>query len=147
MSPVFLSAILSKPPNMRKVERVFSKNQAEFCIVTNFLNEHDAQSIIISSPDGIMQANFAKCRILDQDVLETLEVLFSLRSDMSIFKSNDSIQFCYWTHWIADIGSYVAYSENQKRDPNIQFATQIIPMESIGWYYVISDYDQWRIEN
>lgn len=145
--PVVLSLMSAKPPDVRKIERVFSRNQEEFWIVTEFLERYDAQSIIIVEPDGTMQADFAEQRIEDQEVLRALECLFSLRKCMSIYKSYDTVQFRWWSHWIVDIGSYVAYSENQARGPNVQYATEIMPLKTDGWYYVISDYNKWRVEN
>lgn len=134
-------------PSVRKVEREFLKNQKAFYTVAEFLAEQEAKSIIIDNPNGIMQADFQEQKIYDNSVLESLDQLFSMRSDMSIYKHGNTIEFQWWSHWIVDIGSYVAYSTDSNRIPQVQFATETVPMSEPGWYYIIADYNRWRIEN
>lgn len=139
--------IPAKPPSIRKIERTFSMNQESFCTIVDFLAQNKAHSIHITEDNGRMKADFVELTIQDEAVRKAISQLFSRNPNMKIFKNGYTIEFFWWSHWIVDIGSYIAYSTDVDRIPLVQFATEVMPMKASGWYYIISDYNKWRIEN
>jgi hypothetical protein len=44
-----------------------------------------------------------------------------------------------------DVGCGVACAINDQDLPDIQYVTELLPMENEGWYYYVSDFNQWRL--
>lgn len=134
------------PPNIVSAERFYEKNKADIQIVTDFLIAEGYEWISIWEADGMMKADFQEMEIPNAEVAKAIKQLFSARSDMRIYKHENTIQLRFWWH-PQEIGSYIAYSINRTDLPDIQFATEITPMSADGWYYAISDYNLWRVSS
>ena len=136
------------PPDIATAERFFEKNKADIQIITDFIITEEYEWISIREADGMMKADFQEMEIPDAEVAKAVKRLFSARSDMQIYKHDNTIELQFWSH-PQEIGSYIAYSiihnELPADLPDVQFATEIIPMSADGWYYVISDYNLWRV--
>ena len=131
------------PPDLATAESFFEKNKADIQTVTEFLSTEEFEWISMWEADGTMKADFQEMEIPDAEVANAVKRLFSARSDMRIYKSNNTIELLFWTH-PQEISSTIAYSINRTDLPDVQYATEIKPMSAAGWYYVIEDYHIWR---
>lgn len=133
------------PPSIGSVEKSFDKYQEDIEHVVNFLIEEKYKSILIRDSSGMMQADLQWMEIHEDNILDALNRLFALRDNMQIYKDGNTIKLLWWTH-PQNISSSIAYSVNKTDLPDVQYATEILPMSDDGWYYVIADYNAWRVE-
>ena len=133
------------PPSIGSVEKSFDKYQEDIEHVVNFLIEEKYESILIRDSSGMMQADLQWMEIHEDNILDALNRLFALRDNMQIYKDGNTIKLLWWTH-PQNISSSIAYSVNKTDLPDVQYATEILPMSDDGWYYVIADYNAWRVE-
>lgn len=125
-------------PSIGSVEESIGKYQEDIQCVVDFLIEEKYESILIRDSGGMMQADLQWMEIHEDNILDAVNRLFALRDNMKIYKNGNTIKLLWWTH-PQNISSSIAYSVNGTDLPDVQYATEIIPMSDDGWYYVIAD--------
>lgn len=134
------------PPDIAAAERFLKRNQADIQLLVDYFIAEGYGNVIIWDADGTMKADFREMEIPDADVVKAVDRLFSARSDMRIYKAGNTIEFTFWSH-PQEIGSCIAYSIDHISLPDVQFATETTAMSVEGWYYVIEDYNLWRVNH
>ena len=142
---------IMEPPSIAKVERRFNRHYNDIQIVVDFLISSEYETIIIDSDrrtvlkstDGYHYESIALA--LDAKIEEAVNRLLNGKYE-GIFKNDGTVELVQW-HRFNDVGCGVAYAINSQGLPEVQYVTELIPMETEGWYYYISDFNEWRSEN
>ena len=142
---------IMEPPSRAKVERRFNKHYTDIQIVVDFMISSEYETIIMDSDertglqctDGYHYESIALA--LDSEIEEAVDRLLDGKYE-KISKSNNTIRLVQWRRF-NDVGCGVAYAINSQGLPEVQYVTELIPMETEGWYYYVSDFNQWRLEN
>lgn len=159
LTVVLLLASLSgcwimEPPGIVKVEKVFRRCYDDIQIVVDFMisSEYEEYEIIridsegcigLLNTDGYHMESVEL--VLDQETEEAVKRLLDSEYEY-INKVQDTILLQQW-HWMTDVGCGVAYAIDHQDLPEVQYVTELIPMETEGWYYYVDDYNQWCLEN
>ncbi len=62
-----------------------------------------------------------------------------------ISKSGNTIIFCQWKRF-NDTSCGIAYSINGVSEPEVQYAVKLEPLNQMGWYYYVMDFNLWRTQ-
>ena len=134
----------TKTPNIKSVNKLYAEYKEEIDSVVNFLAITEYDVIIISDSSGTMIADLQTIEIPDLNIRETINHLIGTEIVKRFYKDNRNIEINIWNHketryWMAcTIDNTI---------PSVQYATEVIPMDETGWYFVIASYSKWRIRN
>ena len=142
---------IMEPPSVAYVERRFNKYYNDIQIVVAFMISSEYETVIIDSDertglkstDGYHYENIALA--LDSEIEEAVNRLLDGKYK-GMSKYNNTISLLQWCRF-NDVGCGVAYAINNEDLPDIQYATELIPLEKEGWFYYVDDFNQWRLEN
>lgn len=140
---------IMEPPGIDRVERRFNRHYNDIQTVVDFIISLEYETIIINSnektglksTDGYHYESIALA--LDAEIEEAVNRLLNGKYE-GIFKNDGTVKLVQW-HRFNDVGCGVAYAINSQGLPEVQYVTELIPMETEGWYYYISDFNQWRL--
>lgn len=134
------------PPSVEEVEQHFLENYLDIQTVISFALHSNYENIYIRDMSGVVFADFSDVVIEDEAVLAAVRNLLSGKTYKSISfdKSYNAIKFLQWTQF-NDTGCGIVYSINGVDEPYIEYCTQLIPLSKDGWYYYVSDYNEWRV--
>ena len=147
----FCSCSFTEPPEIDEVERTFQKHYDDIQIVVDFMISSEYEIIMIDSFEkcGIVKTyeyhRKSEELVLDAKTEEAINRLLDTGYE-NMAKVQNTIKFQEW-HRFNDVGCGVAYTINEQDLPEIQYVTEIIPLEKDGWYYYVVDFNQWRLEN
>lgn len=135
--------VIEKTPTIESVNTLYSKNKEKIDTVVNFLKNAEYDVIIIREYDGTMQADFQRIEISDPNARNAIKYLIDEKVVEVFYKDNCNIEFNIWTrketrYWIA--------CSTDDTVPSVQYATEVIPMDEAGWYYIIDSYSEWRVQ-
>jgi hypothetical protein len=141
-SPVFM-------PSKDAIEKSYEQNKADLLIVAEYVKSMEYDSIYISSNDGTVFVSDSQTgsvgtniEIDDPMVTSAANHLFQAsRYNMISAVKNEFIAFQTWS--TRDKGCGIAYSLNGN-EPAIEFLTELAPLSELGWYYYVSDFDEYR---
>lgn len=131
-------------PGPDEIAAQFRQDRADIQPIADYFLTAQYESIYIQDTDESMFADFSRIPI-DESIKAPVLRLIRDRNYHSIDKHADSnaLQFSMWTdHRERDCG--VVYAIDPGTPPEIQFRTRLEPMPEDGWYYYVSDYNQWR---
>ena len=144
VATVFLFSACSQqqtPPTFNEIELIFRNNYEDILIINNFLiNSND---ISIYNPT-LKYAGYDDAVINDEEVQDAIDRLMSNQILKIAYRYGNTIVYILWDN-PHDMGCGVAYSINNKSEPDIAFMTELIPLNNDGWYYYVDDYNTWRM--
>ena len=139
-------------PTATEMEDFFQVHQEDFEIIVNYLLTDDHTYILIDDATGTMLTGTAvsplsETVIADEDALSRLQLLFQ-KGCKSITKDldNNLISFEFWRKPISSVSKGIVYAVRSNAEPNVEFLTELKSFIEDGWYYYVSDYEQWRID-
>lgn len=139
-------SILSSPPSYSAVQKRFTNNWKNIETIEVYLTESRYSSIDISNFRCTkVFADFDHIDITDVAVRHAVRSLLLTGRYKNISKSQNTIVIEQWSN-IGDIGCGIAYSIDSDAEPVIEYVTELQPLNEDGWYYYISDYNQWRTQ-
>ena len=136
------------PPKTSDVEAFYQIHKKELKILTDYLTEQNYVSVYIDSSDGGAWAEFNTIKIEDNDVIKSIESI--LRDGCKqIYMSTDrnSIEFLLWTRTRDEAAGGLLYALDPKKEPEVQFQTELVPLNEERWFYYLAEYNKWRIEH
>lgn len=142
--------MISEPPDVDEVENVFGECYNDIGIVADFLISTEYESIIMDS------SRRTGAKKIDGYHHQSVELTLDKKTDDAvkhllrngyevIVKRENTIQLIQW-RWLNDVSCGIAYSINGHELPDVQYVTECTPMKEEGWYYYVSDYNQWRLK-
>lgn len=138
------------PPSLERVNNVYSEYKEEITTVVNYLINTEYDTVLITDTSGKMSVYsyqwsdiyFQDREISDQKTKTAVARLFDQGIVKSFDRSYGEIQIRIWTR--KEVYCYIAY-RGDGAVPSVEHATEIMPMDEEGWYYVIADYNEWRV--
>ena len=143
--PMFGHYVLNTPPSINAVRNQFLSNKDEINVIVEYMIDSGYEDIYISSADGFMLADLVEIKIHDEECGAAIKKLIQGNEYIHIAKNSNTIYFLQW-RGLKDIGCGITYSINRTDAPEIQFATELVPLFDDGWFYYMSDYNRWRSE-
>ena len=143
---------VNRSPKAKNMETLFNDNQEDIATISNYLLSESQAYIVIDDSSGTMLTGSAdsplsKTTIKNEDVLSSIQLIFQKGCNCIIKDlANNSVVFEFWHQSIGSVSSGIVYAPNIKAEPNVEFMTEITPLNDNGWYYYLSDYEQWRID-
>ena len=146
---IMFSSLLSgclikiRMPDETFVQKKLTKNYDSICVITNFLANSEYNHIYIREADGTMLADLQERQIDNNEVLIAVRRLLNGGKYIYIYKSGNTIHLLQWLS-IKDRGCGIAYTISQEGLPEVNYATEFIPLSEPGWFYYVYDYNEWR---
>jgi len=141
-SPVFM-------PSRERLEKDLHQYEVDLLVVVNYLEGQEGSSIYI--PDAnevkITYTNDPKIGrietdIADQEVIDAIEfILNNGKFNVISGNSDNFIEFQRWSTLDKSCGLAYSFSGDE---PAIEFSTELVPLSKSGWYYYVSDFDEYR---
>lgn len=154
-----------KPPGEDKMKAVFTENETAFKASAKYLlsfedKYENLENVYITKPDEVTVYTRQPGTVyLDEKVVKTettaaedISALFNagcksigMSGSANINSSSpNSIYYRMWSATIYDIDCGIAVSKDEGGTPKTEFMTKLSPISDDGWYYYISDYEDWR---
>lgn len=137
-------------PDVEFANRLYSENKEEIdTVVTSLLNA-EYYDMLISDSSGTMLTNTPEMgdyklqtvEISDSNTQKACKHLIDTGIVKFFSKAYSQIKIGVWTK--KEVYSYIVYSSNNT-PPSVEYSTEEYPMDEEGWYYVIADYNEWRV--
>ena len=133
---------INTPPSADSVKTAFLSKKDDIIIVINYMIDSGYNDIQIRNASGMIWADFEDVQITDASVITALCNLFETYKFIS--KDGMTITLLQWTAPVRDIGCGLCYSLLPSTLPKVEYATEMIKITESGWYYYVSDYEEWR---
>ncbi len=137
--------LLPTPPSTDLVDQRFNENIANIEIIISFMEHSGYEDIYINDTSGTMLADLETVEIPDEAVKNAVEHLLGKGLYRSIDKIENTVFLLQWAGSM-DLGCGIAYSINNTDPPEVQYMTQLLPLSQAGWYYYVSDFNAWRVQ-
>ena len=134
---------VDSPPSVESVQNHYHEHSEEIQIIIDFLLSMNYEDISIRDNDGLMLADLNVVAIDEHEVRIAIDGLLANRAFYHIVKNGNTIYLLQWKG-IRDVGCGIAYSINGIDSPEIEYVTQLVPLSIDGWFYYVSDYEEWR---
>ena len=134
------------PPSQENLQNELERNLEDILLITQFLLDQECEEVFILHEDGIngnMNEGVIDKEIANEAVKNTVYRQMKENPDLSFSRMNNSVHINMWTHF-QNISCGLVYSVDGKDFSAVQYATEIVPMEIDGWYYVVEDYNAYR---
>lgn len=136
---------LITPPSVNAVDQKLQANITDVQMIISFMKNSEYEDIYIHDISGTMLADLVTVEIPDDAVKDAVHLLLGNDVYKSIYKQGNTIKLLQWAG-SSDIGCGIAYTINGIDPPEIQYMTQLLPLSAEGWYYYVSDFNTWRLE-
>lgn len=134
-------------PDVVSIQDRFEYNKENITLVTEYLLDLSYPDAWIREPNGTYFSDFEWRTIEDERVCEAIETLWENGiSNIDKTAEDNSISFEMWRSF-QEIDCGVAFSIDNTDCPTVQYMTYVEPLTERGWYYYVSDYNQWRVEH
>lgn len=135
-------------PSKEEITVRFLQDQEAYSSIADYLlSLEEFDTISISKFDGNFFSNLEYHVIEKDDVNQALQTINN-HGCSSIQKNGKQVSFEMW-YSSQDVGCGVCYSEEAMNKPEEcvaeQFVTKVITLETPNWYYYVSDYNLWRV--
>lgn len=144
---LFNGCIKNAPPNVDEIYREFQENQKDFQLIADYFLDTDYESIFINRGDEFFWADFHQYPFVEVDgnVYSTISYMFNEKGYLGISKNSTQlgVEFRMWTD-NRSIDCGVVYAISSDTEPQPEFVTELVPLPEEGWYYYVSDYNEWR---
>lgn len=137
-------------PNMKPkkaaVLKAFESEKGSFETAAEYLENCGFASCSVSSDDGTFFADLGTHAIGDEAAAAAIKTLWKAGcSHISKDSERNCIAFTLW--WSdQDIESGVLFKLGEG-EAEVEFMTQIEETDHSGWYYYVSDHNNWRVEH
>lgn len=131
-------------PDETSVRQQLEENRSDIDIITDYLINSGYTNVYIQNASGMIVADLENVYIIDSAVFDAINRV--LENYIMINKVGNTIYLLQWRS-AQDIGCGVAYTINGIAKPNVEFATELLPISDDGWFYYVSDYNRWRTEH
>ena len=129
---------VNSPPGVTNVQKRYQEHSEDIQVIIDFLSSSDYEDVYITSSAGTMLADLNEVSIEDSSVSKAIDNIIDAKAYQHINKNGNTISLLQWKG-IRDIGCGIAYTINGIDAPEIEYATQMIPLSDDGWYYYVSD--------
>lgn len=143
---------LQKEPTAAEMNAFFLDHREDFEGIVRFLLSEEHRFVLIEDSSGTMLAGtddspLSEVKTTDGHVLDRLQLLFQ-KGCQRITKdaANNCVAFQFWGQTIGGVSGGVVYAVSSKAEPHVEFLTELSPLSAAGWYYYVSDYEQWRVD-
>ena len=128
--------------------KIFERDYSEIIQVVGYLNSlEDISDASIDSADGTMTLRFGDTmEITDKNVTKVISSLFRKGYDEIVKDEDTTIYFVRWRDFFGCHKGF-AFSTDGTGELDIQFVTEQRPLSETDWYYYVSDYEEWRVQN
>ena len=144
---LFAACGRKSPPDIDEIYRDFQENQEDFQLVADYFVCMDYQSVFINYDDEFFWADFHQYPFdeMDEEVYNIINYMLKEKGYLGISKNNTQlcVEFRMWTDY-RSIDCGVVYAICNDTMPQPEFAVELVPLHEDGWYYYVSDYDEWR---
>ena len=140
---LFSCSVINKPPSPETVRKNLYANYPDIKPLIDYVAQMEYENIYFRRNSDTFLVGLERKEISEIPISESIFRLLDNNAYINISIANDTICLLQWTG-PQDIGCGVAYSLNPDRLPDVEFGTTLIPIGTDGWYYYISDYNQWR---
>ena len=138
------------PPDIEYAHNLYTDHKDAITTIVEFLLNSEYPSISILDSDGTMKTNSSipgdskleTVEISDLDAQKAINSLFDGNFVCYIYKSDEEIKFQIWRK--NDVNCYIARS-TKGNVSIVNYETDEYPMNEEYWYYVIADYNEWRV--
>ena len=135
------SLLRNDPPTISEIQEVFDRDKEYLLLITDYLINADYSKIFILEDCETANADLEVILIDDATAVSAFKQLKN-RGYTSFSKSGNTIRFGIWTKF-NDTGCGIAYSIDGK-EISVQYMTESAPLLEDGWYYYVSDFNEWR---
>lgn len=136
-------------PDMNETQRIFQENYEDIQTVVTELLNMDFQDIFFERDrkNGIvMWADFEDRKIKNPTLAQAVKALLSNGKYENISKKDGEMIIFEQPITYYGRSSGIVYTLSTTKVPNVEYAIKIKPLPESGWYYFVSDPDQWRVE-
>lgn len=144
---ILLSAccVENRSPGPEEIYEYMQKNRDDITVVLSYLLEQDCNSFLVRDKKGQALMDLKKVQIKDCDVVNSIQALWQSGCS-EICKRTDwnCIQFTIWTRSIGEIDCGFLYALCLDELPEVQYQTELIPLQETGWYYYKVEYNKWH---
>ena len=137
------------PPDKDDMQDIFDRHKEDIFVVSSYLKDSDFEYVVIdkkSVEDGKMftGAYTRYVDIADEKAVKSIRRLINSFDFVSIAKSGVTIYFEKWNWSEEERG--IAYNtiDTSRLETDIEFLIQQEPLSENGWFYIVSDYNEWR---
>lgn len=131
ISVMLLGGAFSKTLDYRQSEAYFEKYKEELITIKNYAVSAEDFSV---SRNGVVP----EC-----EVSGDISYILHRSECKSIAKNGNTLEFHLWSKNM-DVGGGIAYCESGEMDENCMI-TQCKALSESGWYYYVSDFNEWRV--
>ncbi|MBR4305764.1 MAG: hypothetical protein IKT78_02855 [Ruminiclostridium sp.] len=128
-------------------QKLLSRNEDEFVLVTEYLSGYGQSSASISEDrETIFIFDGSSGRheeITDRRVKKAIDRLFFRGVDGIYWDGENSTHFLVWRRFM-DFGAGIVCSDDSSKEPYVHFLTKAEELSLDGWYYYEADYNKWR---
>lgn len=150
MTLLFVGCGQESPPNIDEIYQDFQENQDDFQLIADYFASVKHQSIFINYDDDYYWADFRQYPFdeMDIEIYNTITYFFKEKGYLGISKNNTQlgVEFRMWTDY-RSIDCGVVYAIRDDVEPQPEFAVELVPLQEEGWYYYVSDYNEWRSQH
>lgn len=132
------------PPDILSVQQVLNDCMGDILLIIDYLHSSGYTSVYINDDGGTILADSVRITIPDEEVRSVVDRLIGEKRVHFISKKDNTVILELWEGFGKDIGCGIAYTTTDNKLPDVQFATEILPLEEINWYYYVTDYNAWR---
>ena len=134
-------------PSEQETLGIFGDERGDFEIVTQYLEDLEYSFCVIDTDNGEFFAKFDYHEIDDISVVNAVKRLWK-KGCTRITRDDEmnSISFQLWhNNQGMACGMLTCIRENE--DAQAEFMTEIKKTNISNWYYYVSDYNKWRVNN
>lgn len=144
---IVLSRCLQKPQSKDKIYMRFCEARGDIQIVVDFFLSSDFEAIYIKGVNVPVFADFTYIE-LEGTVADAVRSLMKEHKFIRLSKHSDTntLVFQMWTDKM-ECECGVLYAINNDMVPSVEYLTLLDPLPESGWYYYVSDYNEWRRNN
>lgn len=131
-------------PSFESISTEFQKSQAHVQTVADYFLTSEFKTIYIRSTDEPLFADFSYIPI-DDSIKSAVSSLLEGQGYVELTKEADwnALVFTTWTDHLERECGFV-YAIDNTNLPTVEFLTKLEPLSEVGWYYYVSDYNEWR---
>ena len=125
------------------MQQQFREHYADIQAITEFMTDAGYENIYLDDSSGTVLADLNRIQITDQKVVDAAARLLDSGRYSEISKRGNTFSFTQWIG-LRDIRCGIAYTIHGSDLPEVEFTTQLVPMDQDGWFYYVADYNKWR---
>lgn len=131
---------------IEKVESFAKNNDSDIQIVCDYLLNTQYHYASIESVSGKMYVMFEYIDIKDPTVNDSIKTLWKENcKQITLDTSCNAISFLLGRSAFDERDYGLVYPINNTSEINVEFQTELVPLDNNKYYYYVSDYNKWRL--